>query len=99
MAAAIEVEADTSLAYNDLAPAQVTITTRHEAVLRGSCPKLPKGIESARDASLMERKRRSCIAMSEHGSASEYLSSVADLLTHAEAKPGWVKAVVEGLTP
>jgi len=99
LSAVIEVEEDKSLPYNDLAPANVTITTRHGSVLRGSCPKLPTGIKSGRDASLMESKRRSCIAMSEHGSASEYLSKVADLLSHAEAEQDFVKAAVGGLTP
>ena len=99
LAAAIEVKEDTALPYNDLAPADVTITTRQGDLLRGSCPSLAKGFESARDVSLMERKRRSCIAMSEHESTSEYLSSAADLLSNAEAEPDFVKTIVERLNP
>ncbi len=99
LAAAIEVKADEALPYNDLAPADVTIVTRRGEKLRGSCPKLAKGIESVRDASVMERKRRSCIAMSEHERTSECLSGAADLLSNAEAEPDFVKAIVERLTP
>lgn len=98
LAAAVEVKADMALPYNDLAPADVAVTTRQGTVLRGSCRTLAKGIESARDASVIERKRRSCIAMSEHARTSECLSSAAGLLSNAEAEPDFVKAIVERLT-
>lgn len=98
LAALIEVKEDTALPYNDLAPADITIATR-QGELRGSCPNLAKGVESALDASVIERKRRSCIAMSEHKRTSEYLFGAAELLSKAEAEPDFVNAIVKRLTP
>jgi 2-methylcitrate dehydratase PrpD len=99
LAGAVEVIADTSLPYNDLAPAEVAITMRQGSVLRGSCKRLAKGFESARDASITERKRRSCMGMSEHPRASELLASAARLLDQAEDERNFAKAVVRILAP
>jgi 2-methylcitrate dehydratase PrpD len=97
LAAKIEVRVDPTLPYNDLDPAEVTVAMRQRGVLRGCCQKLAKGFESARDASVMERKRRSCIGMSEHRRAAECLSSAAELLADAETRPNFAKTVVERL--
>ena len=99
LAAAVEVKAESSLPYNDLAPVDVVVTTREGKVLRGSCGKLANGIETTADTSVIERKRRSCLAMSEHERASEYLSSVADLLPHAELERNFAAAIVQRLAP
>jgi 2-methylcitrate dehydratase PrpD len=99
LAAAVEVIVDTALPYNDLSPAEVTVTTRQGTVLRGSCRELAEGFESARDASIVERKRRSCIGMSEHPRTSEFLSAAAKLLDRAEEQHDFAGAVVETLAP
>ena len=97
LAARIEVKVDPTLPYNDLAPAEITVATRGGEVLRGSCHKLAKGFESARDSSIMERKRRSCVGMSEHPQTAEYLSSAARLLADAETQPNFAKSFVDRL--
>ncbi len=97
LAAAVEVVADAALAYNDLAPAEITVTMRQGSILQGSCGKLAKGFESARDASVMERKRRSCIGMSEHPRTAECLSAAAELLDDAERQRHFANALVETL--
>ena len=99
LASLVEVNAVDALAYNDLAPAEVTVTTRHGKVLRGTCAKLAKGFESARDTSLMERKRRSCVSMSEHAQTAELLSQAAEVLDKAEAAPDFARAVIQRLAP
>jgi 2-methylcitrate dehydratase PrpD len=99
LAALVEVLVDNALPYNDLAPAQITVTTRQGAVLRGACRDLAKGFESARDAPTMERKRRSCVGVSEHPRTSEFLSAAARLLDAAEEQRDFANAVVQTLAP
>ena len=41
----VAVEADDALPYNDLAPAEVTVTLKQGKVLHGACASLAKGIE------------------------------------------------------
>jgi 2-methylcitrate dehydratase PrpD len=99
LASMVEVVADESLPYNDLAPAEVMVTTRQGKALRGTCTKLAKGFESASDASLMERKRRSCLGMSEHPRVAELLAGVTEVLAKAEATPDFAHAVIRCLAP
>jgi 2-methylcitrate dehydratase PrpD len=94
LASMVEVEVDEKLPYNDLAPAEVTVTTRQGKVLRGTCAKLAKGFDSASDASLLQRKRRSCIAMSEHPQAAELLASATEILSKAEATSDFAHTVI-----
>jgi 2-methylcitrate dehydratase PrpD len=94
LASMVEVEVDDKLPYNYLAPADVTVTTRQGKVLRGTCAMLAKGFDSASDASLMQRKRRSCIAMSEHPQAAELLAGATEILTKAEATSDFAHTVI-----
>jgi 2-methylcitrate dehydratase PrpD len=99
LASSIEVKADTALPFNDLAPAEVTIILRQGSMLSGSCRRLAKGFDSVRDPSVIERKRLSCVGMSEHPRTSEYLQGAKELLVDAEAEADFAKAMVERLTP
>jgi hypothetical protein len=45
----------------------------------------------------MERKRRSCVGMSEHPQTAEYLSSAARLLADAETQANFAKSFVDRL--
>lgn len=98
LASSVEVKADAALPFNDLAPADVTVVLRQGSSLSGSCRQLAKGSDSARDLPVMERKRRSCIGMSEHPRTAEYLDRVKELLANAEAQPNFAQALVERLT-
>lgn len=98
LAALVEVKSDAALPFNDLAPAELTVMLRQGYALSGSCRQLAKGFDSARDPSVMERKRRSCVAMSEHPRTSDYLDSAEKLLANAEAQPDFARALVERLT-
>jgi 2-methylcitrate dehydratase PrpD len=93
----VEVKIDGSLTYNDLAPSEVVVTTR-QGVLRGKCPALAKGFASAGDASLNERKRRSCLGMAGDEGAAGRLSKAVEFLSGAEAERDFAAGVVARLT-
>jgi len=93
----VEVRVDDSLPSNDLAPANIAVHLCDGTILRGSCHELPIGIDSTQDATVMEGKRRSCLAMANNERASEALSTVSRLLGNAEAQPDFASAVIEAM--
>ena len=97
VASRVAVEADGSLPYNDLAPARLTVVLRGGETLRGECGELGVGIESTLDTSVLERKRRACIAMSSHGRVADRLADAAASLATAEDERDFARAIIERL--
>jgi len=98
LASTVVVDADDALTFNDLAPAEITVTMRQGKMLHGTCARLSKGFDSAGDLSLLERKRRSCVGMSEHPRVAEFLSEVRDVIDKAEDMPDFAEKVIRCLT-